>query len=280
MLEQARAGIICVTPDNQLEPWIHFEAGALSRLVNEGLVCPYLIGMQPADLAATPLAGFQAKVADRVGTLALIRTLNEALGDAARPRENLERAFDRFWPDLAHTLSNLPKAKSPARRPADAMTADILELVRDIARRMPDAVERRAPAEHVVPKALHEIRPWGGVGEDPTDRIHALIRQGEEDERIAEMVFHSLNSLMTSDQLLERIRRARATYVVRGTVVEVNPDRGFGFIRPEIGEQVYFTADDVTPPLVFSQLAQGIEVEFEAIPTSSRSRRARHIRLR
>src|ERR1035438_1143684 len=58
-LERAKLGIICLTPGNQHADWILFEAGALSKTVQNTYVCPLLFGLQPADVKG-PLAQFQA----------------------------------------------------------------------------------------------------------------------------------------------------------------------------------------------------------------------------
>jgi hypothetical protein len=39
-LENIRFGIICITADNQESPWLYFEAGALSKMVDESRVIP------------------------------------------------------------------------------------------------------------------------------------------------------------------------------------------------------------------------------------------------
>lgn len=49
-LEQTNFGIICLTPSNLNAPWILFEAGALSKVVEESQVAPLLVGVQPSDL--------------------------------------------------------------------------------------------------------------------------------------------------------------------------------------------------------------------------------------
>ena len=54
-LAAAKAGIICVTPSNLEAPWILFEAGALSKTLENTFVCPLLIGLEPADVSG-PLA--------------------------------------------------------------------------------------------------------------------------------------------------------------------------------------------------------------------------------
>ena len=47
-LHDAKFGMICVTPENVAEPWILFEAGALSRAIDQAnvRVCPYLLGLE------------------------------------------------------------------------------------------------------------------------------------------------------------------------------------------------------------------------------------------
>ena len=43
-LDETKFGVFCVTPENQGEPWLNFEAGALSKTVTERTyVCAYLI---------------------------------------------------------------------------------------------------------------------------------------------------------------------------------------------------------------------------------------------
>lgn len=42
-------GIICLTPDNLTAPWLHFEAGALSKLP-KARVSPVLYQLKPSDI--------------------------------------------------------------------------------------------------------------------------------------------------------------------------------------------------------------------------------------
>jgi len=49
-LAQAKIGILCLTRDNLAAPWMLFEAGALSKTLERTFVCPYLLGLRPADL--------------------------------------------------------------------------------------------------------------------------------------------------------------------------------------------------------------------------------------
>ena len=106
-LEDTNVGLICLTPDNLLAPWILFEAGALSKALEKGLVCTYLLQVKPADLTG-PLVQFQATEATEKDTLKLLRTLNSLLGPNTRSDEQLNRAFTKWWPELAKALEKVP----------------------------------------------------------------------------------------------------------------------------------------------------------------------------
>ena len=51
-LDEAKTGIVFLTPENVASPWIHFEAGALATAVGSrnGEVFTYIYGFDPASL--------------------------------------------------------------------------------------------------------------------------------------------------------------------------------------------------------------------------------------
>lgn len=63
-LEECNAGLVLVTRENSREPWLHFEAGALSKRI-EAQVIPMLCGASIGDIEGTPLSLFQAKRLDQ-----------------------------------------------------------------------------------------------------------------------------------------------------------------------------------------------------------------------
>lgn len=81
-LEQSKIGIIAMTEENLTSPWIMFEAGAISRVVEEGRVCPIVFGVRKTDLVG-PLASFQAIEFNRAEVRQLLTTINNAAKEAA-----------------------------------------------------------------------------------------------------------------------------------------------------------------------------------------------------
>ncbi len=166
-LSRAKIGILCVTPANQREPWLLFEAGALAKTLDNTFVCPYLIDMQPADLASGPLTQFQAKTATREGTFDLVSTINSALGPAALSKERLARLFEHCWPALETRLADLAPASGPAHKTPGEMMVEILETVRSLARRghphpaSPDEHRSRLDHSHSVSQILDTLAHSG-----------------------------------------------------------------------------------------------------------------------
>ncbi len=123
-LEGTTFGILCLTPENQLEPWICFEAGALSKTVEKTYVIPYLIDMGPNDLKQ-PLKQFQAIEANKDGTLKLIKTIHKASGDDAHSIEDIKETFDALWPKLE---GHIETAKKEVSEPPAAKEAGFPEI--------------------------------------------------------------------------------------------------------------------------------------------------------
>ena len=135
-LDETKFGIFCVTPENQSEPWLNFEAGALSKAVKERTyVCPYLVELKPTDIVG-PLKEFQLTKTDREDTFRLMHSMNQALGEQALPDEKLKTSFNKWWPDLDQMLKDMPALSTivPKTRDTKEMQEETLELVRNIER--------------------------------------------------------------------------------------------------------------------------------------------------
>jgi hypothetical protein len=103
-LNQIRFGIFCMTPRNLTAPWMLYEAGALSRQLRQGRVCPYLFGVAANELAA-PFSHFQAVSSDKDGTKRLMQAVNKAAEKNALSDQRLVKYFEKGWPDLEARLA-------------------------------------------------------------------------------------------------------------------------------------------------------------------------------
>lgn len=134
-LESSYYGIICLTSDNIESPWIHFEAGALSKSMEKSRVCPYLFHIDPSIIKG-PLVLFQAAKSTKDDTKKLLHSINQALAENALSTEKLDKTFERWWPDLNAKLEEISKMKDmpiPMRSEVE-MIGEILEIVRSLSR--------------------------------------------------------------------------------------------------------------------------------------------------
>jgi hypothetical protein len=189
-LDQSRFGVVCIADRNWTSPWLLFEAGAISKAVNsEPHVFTYLLDCSPSDVEA-PLGQFQHTRTDRPDTLRLVQSLNVALGEASRPKEQVAAGFELLWPKLHEMLEAIPVATEPPAPPRslESMLEEILELARAQARST-GAVDAalslvrgqfvrsvlQAPGEHTM-RGFLDVLP-------PDEQIELL--EGERAKRLA-----------------------------------------------------------------------------------------------
>ena len=135
-LEMSKVGIVCITPENQHNPWLMFEAGALSKTLSETFVCPYLYDLTPSQLSG-PMSQFQATLATKDGTAKIIQTLNKALDDSQIVGSELDEIFDVWWPKLEEKLSKVPNVEKEdiVERSNENILEEILSNSREQMRR-------------------------------------------------------------------------------------------------------------------------------------------------
>lgn len=169
-LQGMKVGIVCLTPENLNAPWILYEAGALSKTIDDKTrLCTYLLGGLRFQDVEPPLGLFQATKPEKADTLKLVRTINRAISEDPVPEGNLDRLFERMWPDLEKKLSELPQSEVAAapKRTVNDMVTEILEIAR-----------REANYRETIREGVDEIRRdvhrrnqaafWGEPGLEPT----------------------------------------------------------------------------------------------------------------
>ncbi len=103
-LEDSSYGIICLTHDNLKQPWLLFEAGALSTRVSRARVVPLLIDISPSDLYP-PLSEFQAVQCNKNGVLHLLKSLHKELEISQLNEIRLEKSFNVWYPELQKSIN-------------------------------------------------------------------------------------------------------------------------------------------------------------------------------
>lgn len=188
-LEQSSIGIICLTPENLASPWIHFEAGALSKQQQNTYVCTYLYKVDPVDVR-DPLAQFQTTKAEREDTRKLLQSINNARSVEKLSENELNEQFDVWWPKLESRLQSIPatqEAAQPTRSEKDILE-EILRLVRSLA--TPNTTPNTAPPIEYKQEFLSFI-PERVSGNDLTDTAISFLSGylGKPEESIRRTVF-------------------------------------------------------------------------------------------
>jgi hypothetical protein len=149
-------GVLCVTRENRLAPWLNFEAGALANSMVERRVVPFAVDLAPVDVG-DPLAQLFGLQANETGARALVESINHA-----RPAEQqltdrrLGESFIRWWPDLESTLVVIEQTFAGT----GADTQSERELLRDavavMRSLMPDPTPPGKPNEKDAPQPTRD----------------------------------------------------------------------------------------------------------------------------
>jgi len=127
-LKTSGVGIICLTKDNLKNPWILFEAGALSNRFDEAKVCTLLFGLNSADIGG-PLTMFQNTSFNKEDFKSLIKTINESAGEQKLGDSTLEIVFEKWWPELEATVTEILDGSAPT---TDEPVREDRELLEEI----------------------------------------------------------------------------------------------------------------------------------------------------
>jgi hypothetical protein len=148
-LKETRFGVICITPENRDRSWIHFEAGAIAKAINnDNYVCPYLISLRGSELRDNPLSNFQYKLADEKGTKELVGSINQAI-EKPLGQDVLEETFNIWWPKLCTELSAIPEpqTKREVRPSTEDMLEEVLNVIRGLARSVSEEINPHITAQ-------------------------------------------------------------------------------------------------------------------------------------
>lgn len=137
-LKDTNYGIICLTSENTNAPWIHFEAGALSKIL-DSKVMVLAINISFSEIVG-PLKTFQATKIEKDDVFKLLQSINNSQ-EKPLSETKLHNSFEAFWPQLIERLKSIKKSVAIAPKTddkekqtsvhTDEVLDEILQLVRN-----------------------------------------------------------------------------------------------------------------------------------------------------
>ncbi|OHU71374.1 hypothetical protein BKG86_17115 [Mycobacteroides chelonae] len=136
-LDGTSVGIPIVTRDNEKEPWINFESGALSKGVPNATVrvMPCLVDFNNPSELTSPLTQFQAKLLNKEGVSAILATIAEA---NSIDWQRKQAGFEARWPEFealfeAHRAPLEPVTEhEPVQRTDSDMLSELVNNTREL----------------------------------------------------------------------------------------------------------------------------------------------------
>lgn len=217
-LEETAFGLLCITPNNLGSTFLHFEAGALSKSIEQSRVVPLLHGLKPTDLAP-PLSHFQGVPLDEGGVLTLLESIANQT-DGPPDESQVRSSFEVFWPTLEQELKAVPKelqAAAPPKRSTDELIEEALQLLRDLSRRVSSLEKQDGPGDRVIPelRAAQQGRNYLAhlaQAESPNELLQ-LVEQTQKENAVL---------LQELNEKLDEVRAKRAR--LKGRAPSGDPD--------------------------------------------------------
>lgn len=134
-------GIFFVVEENIVQPWLNFEAGAISNQVGNTNVIPLLHDIEPSRITG-PLTQFQAISYMEEDLKRLIKLINENITDIRKIDPILlNEIFDKWYPDFENQYEKFKKENpSPEIKEVsgtldeDGQLSEILSILRSMER--------------------------------------------------------------------------------------------------------------------------------------------------
>lgn len=152
-LENSNIGIVFLTRDNTEKPWILFEAGALSKSIQQSHVCTLLFNLEPTDIKG-PLTSFQATKFSKDDFKKLVLTINSSAGDLCLDAATMDTVFEMWWPKLEAQVAGILKNHVTTSKPVKRSERDILEELLELSRMTAARIERPS---RISPRIVLEL---------------------------------------------------------------------------------------------------------------------------
>jgi len=199
-------GILCVTSENLGEPWLNFEAGALSKAFDKANVSPFLFNIKRSEIREGPILQFQSTIFSEDDIKKLMKGINKACDKNCLPDDRLEKVFEVWWPRLEENLKDLLNRYGEKKTPEvlgisqeESITSEILEEILELARnqqkllRSPETLLPRRYLEHIIKRINRPLRTDRSGGIDSRvlaeldfywKKLRQLVSENKEKETI------------------------------------------------------------------------------------------------
>lgn len=107
-LENINFGILCICNDNIKSPWINFEAGALSKFIDQSYVAPFLFNLSRSEMSNSPLSQFQSTIFEKEDIKKLVLTIFKSIPNNKVSEKIILKSFELLYPELERNLNNIP----------------------------------------------------------------------------------------------------------------------------------------------------------------------------
>lgn len=210
-LEDSKYGIVCLTKENVLAPWIHFEAGALSKSL-DSRTSALMIDIVTSDIQG-PLSRFQATRCEKEDFYQLVCDINEASENQISEKV-LKNSFEAIWDKLNGNIQRIIKERSKnsikeKNKETNKETNGILEELLQLLRKQ-DAILNNP--EKLFPKEYFEYLNTG-FGVRNSSYVEKYITQFF--NNILKKMYVSLENveyIANSDMLLQIVEFAIVNY--------------------------------------------------------------------
>lgn len=134
-LSQCNYGIICLTSDNTMAPWINFEAGAIAKSLDSRITA-LMVNIKPSDIKG-PLSRYQATKFEKDDFFQLISAINKSL-ETPLDHSILQNTFNTMWTALEKEANSVIEEYSSNKAvqdtnkelPENEPLEEILQLLR------------------------------------------------------------------------------------------------------------------------------------------------------
>jgi hypothetical protein len=165
-LAEVDFALLCLTPTNLENRWIHFEAGAVSKNIEKARVSALLFDVTTPQIEF-PLQQFQHTALTREGLWKLVQDINKL---CPTPLQDpvLKRAFDRAFPEVETELASIRKTLAQEqkrngdgtpKRTTDDVLADLLATQQGLAAKMDSIEQNVRRVRHAVGHGEHHVFP-------------------------------------------------------------------------------------------------------------------------